>query len=464
MERGQRDMGARDLVAAVLRGDAERVTALLAAGEDPDTRTDDGLPVLCLAVAAYDDAVAGALVEGGADPDHGLPDGTTPLVRAVDGGSPAMVTAVLGREPRLRLAESRRAQLLALARDRYEQGAEAVLRTRAGGSGSVRACRVKDEEYDHLTQLTLGDVTIRAGHGAILTDLEWAFRVLTPVDELVTRAVAPRDREHVDRSSARWILSGRRSKETWSAVTAYRRSPDPEHRHFVLDVLACRRLTESSCRNSYEKETADLLVAWTVEGEDDPGVLAEVLRVLGDVEHREAEAVGLRHAGHPDPGVRAQVPGLLLDRDDAGPTLGAAARAMLLELARDEHGTVRAATGAALAAAHDGSTEFTDAVVALLRDPAADVRAVTAEAAADGKDGTAAVADALTALLDADDLKTRLNAAYGLLRRNDPRTGEAIARVGAHHRHGYEHDHRLSALRTWEWNNRNGGGRDDRAS
>ncbi len=464
MERGQRDMGARDLVAAVLRGDAERVTALLAAGEDPDTRTDDGLPVLCLAVAAYDDAVAGALVEGGADPDHGLPDGTTPLVRAVDGGSPAMVTAVLGREPRLRLAESRRAQLLALARDRYEQGAEAVLRTRAGGSGSVHACRVKDDEYDHLTQLTLGDVTIRAGHGAILTDLEWAFRVLTPVDELVTRAVAPRDREHVDRSSARWILSGRRSKETWSAVTAYRRSPDPEHRHFVLDVLACRRLTESSCRNSYEKETADLLVAWTVEGEDDPGVLAEVLRVLGDVEHREAEAVGLRHAGHPDPGVRAQVPGLLLDRDDAGPTLCAAARAMLLELARDEHGTVRAATGAALAAAHDGSTEFTNAVVALLRDPAADVRAVTAEAAADGKDGTAAVADALTALLDADDLKTRLNAAYGLLRRNDPRTGEAIARVGAHHRHGYEHDHRLSALRTWEWNNRNGGGRDDRAS
>ncbi|MEU2409511.1 ankyrin repeat domain-containing protein, partial [Streptomyces rubiginosohelvolus] len=95
-------MGARDLVAAVVRGDAEKVTALLAAGEDPDTRTGDGLPVLCLAVATYDDAVAGALVEGGADPDHGLPDGTTPLVRAVDGGSPAMVTAVLARARRSR--------------------------------------------------------------------------------------------------------------------------------------------------------------------------------------------------------------------------------------------------------------------------------------------------------------------------------------------------------------------------
>ncbi|WYB29690.1 hypothetical protein V6574_05210 [Streptomyces sp. SM1P] len=253
-------------MAAVVRGDAEKVTALLAAGEDPDTRTGDGLPVLCLAVAAYDDLVAGALVEGGADPDHGLPDGTTPLVRAVDGGSPAMVTAVLGREPGLRLAESRRTHLLALARDRYERGAEAALRTRAGGTGAVRACRVKDDEYDHVTQLTLGDVTVRAGHGAILTDLEWAFRVLTPVDELVTRAVAPRDREHVDRWSAQWVLSERRSKETWSAVTAYRRSPDPEHRHFVLGVLTFYQLTGSSSRNSYEKETADLLVAWTVEG------------------------------------------------------------------------------------------------------------------------------------------------------------------------------------------------------
>ncbi|OCC11319.1 HEAT repeat domain-containing protein [Streptomyces sp. PTY087I2] len=455
-------MGAGDLVAAVLRRDAETVTDLLAAGEDPDTRTDDGLPVLCLAIAAYDDAVAGALVEGGADPDHELPDGTTPLVRAVDGGSPATVTAVLGREPRLRLAESRRAHLLALARDRYEQGAEAALRTRAGGTGSMRASRVKDDEYDHVTQLTLGDATIRAGHGAILTDLEWAFRVLTPVDELVTRAVAPRDREHADRSSARWVLSERRSKEAWSAVTAYRHSPDPEHRHFVLDVLTCYRLTESSCRNSYEKETADLLVAWAVEGEDAPDVLAEVLRALGEFEHREAEAVGRRHADHPDPRVRAQVPGLLLDRDEARPTLGAAARATLLELAGDGHGTVRAATGAALAAAHDGTPEFTDAVVALLRDPVADVRAVTAEAAAEGKDGTAAVADALMPLLDADDLGTRLNAAYGLLRRNDPRTGEAIARVGTHNRPGHEHDHGLSALWTWEWNNREGARHDDR--
>ncbi|NEB37352.1 ankyrin repeat domain-containing protein [Streptomyces sp. SID14515] len=444
-------MGAEELVAAVRRRDAEAVTALLGAGADPDTRTDDGLPVLCLAVDAYDTAVAGALVEGGADPDRVLPDGTTALVRAVEGGSPAMTAAVLGREPRLRLPEDRRTYLLSLARDRYERGAEAVLRGRAGGTGPVRRRRVKDDAYDHVTQVTLGDVTVRAGHGAILTDLEWAFRVLTPVEELMTRAVAPRDRDHVDRSSARWVLGERRSKETWTAVTEYRHSPDPEHRHFVLDVLGHYELTGSSRRNSYEKETADLLVDWAAEGEDDPGVLAEVLRALGEVVHREAEAVGLRHAGHPDPRVRAQVPGLLLDRDHTPPRAGAAARAALLELAADEHGTVRAMTGGVLAAAHDGSPAFTDAVVALLRDPVDEVRARTAEAAADGTDGTAAVADALVALLDEDDLGTRLDAAYGLLRRNDPRTGKAIDRVGSHVRPGYEHDHRLAALWRWEW-------------
>ncbi|WP_239487129.1 hypothetical protein [Streptomyces durocortorensis] len=64
------------------------MTALLGEGADPDTRTDDGLPVLCLATAAYDAAVAGALVEGGADPDRALPDGTTALVRAIEGARP----------------------------------------------------------------------------------------------------------------------------------------------------------------------------------------------------------------------------------------------------------------------------------------------------------------------------------------------------------------------------------------
>ncbi len=63
--------------------------ALLDEGADPDAVDEHGQLVLCTAVAAYDAPVAQALVEGGADPDRPLPDGTTPLLRAVDLGSPA---------------------------------------------------------------------------------------------------------------------------------------------------------------------------------------------------------------------------------------------------------------------------------------------------------------------------------------------------------------------------------------
>lgn len=447
-------MDGTELVAAVRRGDAEAVGALLAAGAAPDTVTDDGLPVLCLAVAAYDAAVAGVLVEGGADPDRVLPDGTTPLLRAVEDGSPAVVQAVLGREPGLRLPETERGRLLALARHWHELDPEGELRRRTGASGPARWVRVMDDEYNHVSQLTSGGRTVRAGHSAILTDLEWAFRILTPVEELVARAVAPRDPEHAAWASARWVLSERRSRQTWSAVTAYRRSPDPEHRRFVLDVLFSYTMHSVSSRNTYEKETAELLVAWAAEGEENPEILAEVLRVLNETDHREAEAVGLRHAGHPDPRVRASALGLLLSWDTPRPSIGAAARAALLVGAGDEDWGVRAQAGRALSAAHDGNREVTDAVVGLLRDPVAAVRACTAEAvadAADTADRTAAIADALVSLLDEEDFGTRLNAAYGLLRRDDPRTGEAIEQIGTLSRPGFEHDHRLSAFWRWRW-------------
>ncbi|MFE1547730.1 HEAT repeat domain-containing protein [Streptomyces sp. NPDC058718] len=444
-------MDRTQLVAAVRRGDSEAVTALLEAGAVPDTVADDGLPVLCLAVAAYDTAVAWALVGGGADPDRKLPDGTTPLIRAIEGGSPAMTEAVLGREPRLRLPEADREQLLALARHWYERGAEDELRVRTGDYGPAGQSRVMDDDYNHVTQLTLGGLTVRGGHGAILTHLEWAFRILAPVDDLVARAVAQREPDHVDWSSARWVLGERRSRETWSAVTAYRRSPDPQHRLFVLDVLHWYLLFPSSRRNSYETETAELLVAWASEGEDDPSVLADVLRVLSETDHPRSRDVGLRHAGHPAPHVRAQVPDLMLSWDTPRPPLGAAVRAALLVLAGDEDWAVRAEAGRALIAANDGSSDFRDVIVGLLRDPAAGVRARVVEAVADSPDRSTAVADALVSLLDEDDFGTRLNAAYGLLRRDHPRTGEAIDRVGPLNHPGFEHDHRVSACWSWQW-------------
>ncbi|MFE3122658.1 ankyrin repeat domain-containing protein [Streptomyces hydrogenans] len=472
-----------ELVAAVRRGDAEAVAALLEAGATPDTPTEDGLPVLCLAIAAYDAAVAEALVEGGADPDRTLPDGTTPLTRAVAGGSPAMAAAVLGHDPR-RLPDAERARLLSQAREWYERCARDELRDRADASrpADTRGSRVMDGEYTHVRQVTLdaptaltdstgptdptgstadstaltgsAGLTVREGHGAILTDLEWAFRVLTPVEELVARATRRRDSDHVDWAAARWVLSERRSRETWAAVTAYRHSPDPERRRFVLDVLHHLLVSPPTWRNSYEKETADLLVAWATGGEDDPGVLAEVLLVLNETEHPRLKAVGLRHAGHPDPRVRAQVPDLVRSWDTPPPPLDADARAVLAALAADEDGGVRAKAGRALIVAHEGSPDFADVIVGLLGDPVADVRASVAERVAHSADRTPAIADALAALLDEDLFDTRLNAAFGLLLRDDPRTADAIARVGAPPHPVYVHDHRLSRIWRWERDHR----------
>ncbi|MFJ8945206.1 ankyrin repeat domain-containing protein [Streptomyces sp. NPDC102395] len=449
-----------ELVTAVRRGDAKAVTRALEGGASPDAAAEDGLPVLCLAVAGYDTAVAAVLVEGGADQDRRLPDGTTPLLRAVDSGSPSLVAAVLGREPRLRLPEADRARLLAVTRDWCERGAEEVLRGRTNATGPATHVRVMDDEFDHVTELTLGGHRVRAGHAAILTDLEWAFRVLTPVDELVARAVGAGDRHHVAWSSVQSVFWQRRSRQTWSALTAYRHAPAREARLFVLDALNMSLLSWHQRPDSHEQEMTHLLLSWADEGEEDSEVLAELLYALSETMCSESAGVGLRFVGHGDPRVRARVAPLLLDRDAARPFLDVTARTALLTLAADRDPSVRAEAGSVLCLAHDRSDTVTAAVVKSLRDPEASVRGAVADTLAnlrncDGGCGVCAgppgaVADALVALLDEEDFLTRLNAAYVLVRRDDPRVGEAIERMGPPPGPGFAIDHRLSALRTWQ--------------
>jgi len=432
------------LMSAVRAGDAEAVRDLLSRGADPDAVDANGLPVLCVAVTAYDEQVAEVLVKGGADPDRVLPDGTTPLGRAVDGGSPALFSAVLGKEPRLRLAEAAREGLLALARSWYETGAAEELRRRTGASGPAATVRVQDGEYHWVDQVTLGGLVVRAGHGAILTSLEWAFRVLTPVDELIARAMEQPDEEHVGWSTACWILTERRSFETWSAVVAHRHDPERARRWFVVDYLRMRGLLGTS--PYYEKKEGEVLAAWAAE-ETDGEMLAKVLDALTNRDHPGLEAIGLRHADHPDPRVRREVPYALcaeyLPRTPA-------ARAALLPLLRDPDAEVR--LRACEASMRDGDLlpEITRALLLLAEAPDADVRGAAAAALAGSPDRTLAVADALAALLGEENQFVRLEAAYGLALRDDPRTAEAIERVGPLG-DGFEHDHRADELWRWRW-------------
>ncbi|WP_394817725.1 HEAT repeat domain-containing protein [Streptomyces doebereineriae] len=438
----------RRLRSAVRAGNAEAVRDLLDPGADPDAVDADGLPVLCGAVTAYDAPVAEALVEGGADTDRVLPDGTTPLWRAIDGGSPAVFSAVLGKEPRLRLSQATRERMLALARHWYETGAVEELRRRTGVPGPAETVRVQDDEYDWVDQVSLGDLIVRDGHGAILTSLEWAFRILTPVDELIARAVGRYDENHVNWSTVCWILTQRRSLETWSAVVAHRHDPDPAHRRFVVDYLRMWGFLDTS--PYFETKESELLAAWSAE-ETDGEILAKVLDAFTDRDHPGQEAIGLRYCDHPDPRVRREVT-YALSADYAPRT--PAARAALRTLMRDPDAEVRLRACTASMRDDDLLSETTRALLLLIEDPDAVPRGAPVAALAGSRDRTPAVADALAGLLDDDNQLVRLEAAYGLALRDDPRTAKAIERVGPLG-DGLEHHHRAGALWWWRWQKEN---------
>ncbi|MGW1894419.1 HEAT repeat domain-containing protein [Streptomyces sp. NPDC002004] len=434
------------LAAAVRAGDAEEVRTLVDAGADPNGLDETGLPLLCSAVAAYDAPVAEALIDGGADPDRALPDGTTPLLRAVDLGSPAMVTAVLGRDPAVRLDRAARERLLALARSWYTGGAEEELRRRTGATGPAETVRTKDDEYLSVDQVSLGGLVVRAGHGAVLTSLEWAFRVLTPVEELVDRGVRYADDDHVDWWEASYTLSRRSSQETWSAVMSLRHRPDTVRRLFAASVLWSAAVGSEG--SAHEQERSEVCAAWAAE-ETDGAVLAKVLDAWGCFDHPGQPAMALRHAGHPDRRVREQVPWLL---STDGTSFTADAQAALLALAHDGQAEVRAAACTVLGSPRHFTPVSREALVSAARDPYLVVRSAAAVALAQAPDHSTVVTDVLVTLLDDDDTLVRLEAAYGLARRDHPLTGQALEKVGPLEA-AFDIDHRLIAVRDWKWRN-----------
>ncbi|MGE7388762.1 HEAT repeat domain-containing protein [Streptomyces sp. NPDC004126] len=442
------------LCTAVAAREEEIAEALLGAGADPGAVAADGAPVLCTAVAAFAHRTVAALVRAGADPDQTLPDGTTPLLRAVEGGSPATVTALLWsqhlRAPELRLARPVRERLLATARRWYGTGPEAGLRARTGATAPARTATAEDE-WGEVEQVTLGGLTVRAGHGAVLTTLESVFGVPAPPAELVARAVRHPDPLHVDWAAARSDLRDRPGDEARDTVTALRHHPSPHHRRFAADWLGCRLLLADADAYPHHEEDLDLLAAWA-ETETDAVVLAEVLRALCayEEEHPRLEAVGLRCAGHPDPRVRRRVPDCLGWSDR--PLTAGAARA-LRTLARDADDEVR--LGAALTLLGDAREDRDGprAVVRdLVRDPHSPVRGGAAEFLADSDDRTPDATEVLLALLEADDRILRLVGAYGLARRDHPYTPGAYARVEELGPIRLP-DHRAHALADWRGRN-----------
>lgn len=438
------------LVAAVMAKDSHMVRECLQDGADPNTSGPDGLPLLCTAVDGFDHKSVDALVDYGADPDAVLPDGTTPLWRAVDLGSPAMVGITLGKDPRLRIPEVGRKRLLGLARDWYETGQEEELRRRTGASGPATRRLVKDNEFTDIEEVSLGGLTVRAGHSGVLTELERAFGILPAVAELVARAVPYPDRLHANWCAVSYALAHHKSPQAWSDLTALRHHPDPVHRRLLADVLWSRDFLADIHDRPDTAQDAEFLARWALD-EPDGQVLADVLDAYTNHDHPDQEAIGLRHADHPDPRVRRKVPYCLMQtsRSDT-------ATAILLTLARDPDSQVRYAVAQALAHPCDLAPVVREGLLTLLRDSDPDVRRRAAASLSVSRDETAVVMEALVALLDEEDQILRLEAAYALAVRDDPRTDWAYARVGPLGP-GFEDDHRVSAH--WHYATRNRSGR-----
>ncbi|MEU3930521.1 HEAT repeat domain-containing protein [Streptomyces sp. NPDC029044] len=382
------------LVEAVRRGDPDEVRALLDDGADPDTLA-AGLPVLCLSVAAYDTDVADALLQAGADPLHPLPDGSTPLTRAVDGGAHLLVHALAtGRIP---LPVRARAEMLSRARRWAEAGAEAELRRITGLTGPVERIRVVDDEIGWwCEQLTLGPVTVRDEHRAILTSMEVLYGVRTPFDELVARALAHPDRDHVVWSDVVFTLGRRLDEETWQWTKGLLNHPDRLHRLLAAEILMFLVLGDAAQDSHPFWERGRELVPWAGQ-EEDPEVLAALLNAMTHDTAPEIEAVGLSHLTHPDPRVRALVPDTLERSEDGRSQVRPESLAVVLTLAGDEDPGVREAACRWLGHYRGSEPEVGDALDALTHDERQEIR---------------------------------IDAVSGLAYRDDPRCVEAEHRIG----------------------------------
>jgi hypothetical protein len=360
-----------ELIAAVRRADADEVRALLEAGADPEA-LDEGLPVLCRAVAAYDGPVAEALLEAGADPLRRLPDGSTPLLRAVDGGSHLLVSALASH--RVPLPAPEREEMLARARRWAEAGVEAELRRLTGLTGPVERVRVEDDEIGWwCEQLTLGGLTVRDEHRAVLTSMEARYGVRTPFDELVARALAHPDREHVVWSDVVFTLGRRLDEETWQWTRDLLNHPDRLYRLLAADIMLFLILGDFVTGRDPFWDRGRELVPWA-EQEEDPEVLAVILQAMTHDSAPEIEAVGLSHLAHPDPRVRAQVTDALGHAEDGRSQVSPESLTAVLTLASDEDPDVREAACRWLAHYRGSEPEVGDALVALTRDERQPIR------------------------------------------------------------------------------------------
>ncbi|MFE2582913.1 HEAT repeat domain-containing protein [Streptomyces sp. NPDC059378] len=361
--------------------------------------------------------IAQLLLQYGAASGQSRPEDLLSLSEGVDSGSPALFEALLDREIRGRYPESELLEARDLARRWHESGVEAELRRRTGSRDAVVRTPVQDDEYNCVDEFTLGGVTVRDGHGAILTYVEELLGVRTSFEELMDRALAHADQDnHTTWSSVTILLAGRRDQATWTAAAALRTNPDPSRRLLGAEVLRLTHLFNDSDEDAFAGSALDMFTDWSAE-ETDFAVLTEVLVALGEHIDPRAEAALLPHASHTDARVRRAV-AQGFSQWSSPPAFSGDARTALLRL---------------------------------MTDPDAVVRKTACHTLAVGRDKDPVLADAMAAALDDADRLVQLAAVYGLALHGDERCVEAARLLGPPQRGSLEEESYLDAAWRYEW-------------
>ncbi|MFE9118670.1 ankyrin repeat domain-containing protein [Streptomyces sp. NPDC007172] len=390
-------MGGAPLIAAVRSGRAKVVKALLAEGADPNTVDEHGTPALCLAVDAFDLPVIDELTmsERPVHLDQPGADGRSPLLRAVDLGA-CEITSVLvcaGADPGFTDPEGRNA--LELARHWHRTGPEAELRRRSGGASEPMVRKAAVDGWGNVCEeLSLGGLTVRNGHTALLTELEPRYGIKPDFEELMGRALAEPDVEQPVWVATTLALQARRATDVWPRAVALRARPNPLERYCGAEVIRLIHLFDENFtedeHSAFDVPLVDLFLPWAAT-EEDP----RVMRAL---------AAGLSQAMDP----RARQPLLALTRH--------ADREVRLWALSGLHEPVA-----------QGIPEALAAVVTCTRDADALVRAGACRAVARAAPDSPAPSNALAARLHDEVEAVRVTAAIQLFLRDDPR-GDGVLR------------------------------------
>ncbi|MCD9143066.1 HEAT repeat domain-containing protein [Streptomyces albireticuli] len=363
---------------------------------------DDKARLLLAALDAYDARFADELMleMTPAEVNEVGPDGRTPLLRAVDLGSYALVERVVDRGGDLTFRGADGRDALALAWHWHETGAEAELRRRTGATGPVERERVEDRFGGASEELTFGGVTVRDGHAAIATYLEPDYGIARTFGELLARALAEPDVDRAVWDATTYAVHAHHGLAAWDMAVALHGRPDPLERYFGAEVLRfiviADRLNEvdEDDESPYNTPLVDLFLPW-LERETD----RRVIRAL---------TAGLSNARDP----RADEPLLALSRSDDADT------------------RTWALSGLSYPAAAN-CPEAVAAVVERLGDEDPRVRQAAVAAFMWGPaERSSVIADALAERLTDEDLDVRVMAAVRLALRDDPRGDGVIAGLG----------------------------------